>query len=124
MPAANSTMSPEAKEALRAAALARHAERKQAGLPAPSGKPYITPPDPTPPPVVEPPQPVVVGVPVAAVPAGPLTPRQLFLAWLRSNPGRDAADTRLSSDPVRFSIELEDRLFIAFQAGLKEGRDG
>lgn len=144
------------KEGIRAAALARHAARKAAGLPSPAGLPYITPPDPSPPapaevppseaeprpvpqaPVVAaapkpppvilrddgtpvPPKPVVVAPEPPRAPVDP-APRQAFLAWLRTNIGRSACDPRMSSDPVRMGAELDDRLFLAFQAGLAEGR--
>ena len=73
-----------------------------------------TPVPPKPIPVVEPTPPVIVN------PA----PRRAFMAWLRGKDGRDASDTRMSTDAVRFGAELEDRLFIAFTAGLAAAAEG
>lgn len=141
MAAKGQTITKAHREAIRQAALARHSERKAAGLPAPSGLPYIAPPDPpTPDPVV---LPEPVAVPAVAVPAvaaanaspsalpllipnpalvAPLPPRQAFAAWLCGREGVSACDTRMSRDAVRFGAELEDRLFIAWQAGYQTGR--
>lgn len=140
------TLSKAHKENIRQAALARHAARKEAGLPSPAGLPYVTPPEPAPaaepvavpavavPPAAIPrillkddgspslPKPVPAPV-VAAVPVVPVDPslRQAFTAWLRGGKGRDACDPRMSSDPVRLGAELEDRLWLAWQAGHAEG---
>ena len=138
MAAKGQTITKAHREAIRQAALARHSERKAAGLPAPSGLPYITPPDPpTPDPVVLP-EPVAVPATLAlnnalvaqanemsaAQPAdfGPPPPRVAFTQWLRGREGISACDTRMSRDAVRFGAELEDRLFIAWQAGYQTGR--
>lgn len=122
MALANTKISKSHKEAIRQAALKRHAERKAAGLPNPLGKPYKK----DPPPVVEivVPEPVAAPAPVVVVPAGPPTPRQLFVRWLSSNAGRNASDTRVPTDPVRFGADLDDRLWQAWQAGYAEGREG
>lgn len=52
-----------------------------------------------------------------------LTAHQLFVMWMRTNKGRDAADPRLPTDFTRLCTELEDRLRIAFEAGLNIGRN-
>lgn len=135
---AKSNHTKESREAIRQAALARHAARREAGAlaagaAAPTTAPYITPPDPPAP------EPVVVPDPVAvpavgtlalnnataaqanemsaAQPLGPPPPQLAFGQWLRSREGVDASDTRMSTDRVRMGAELEDRLRIAWMAG-------
>lgn len=133
-PRIKQTLSKAHKDRIRQAALARHAERKAAGMLAPTGLPYIMPPDPpAPAPVGEPAPPAVPEPAPAAVvlpllipnPAltAPPAPRDAFKAWLRGREGRDASDPRMSSDPVRMGAELEDRIFAGWQAGYAAGRD-
>lgn len=75
-PRLKETLSKKHKEGIRQAALARHAARKLAGLPAPTGLPYITPPEPPSSEPVQAPAPVAVPAPVAAaVAAAPPAPR-------------------------------------------------
>lgn len=109
------TLTKTHKESLRQVALERHAARRAAGQLAPSGKPYAAPVEVVP--VVVPVVPEVV-VPVVVLPS---TNREVFLDWLRSVAGRNASDTRMSSDSVRFGAELEDRLWLAWQAGQMKG---
>lgn len=128
-------MTNEHKESLRQAALKRHAERKAAVADTPPPSSYIAPPnppalDPAAPPVVTPepvPVPVTVTTPLL-VPnpalSAPVPPRESFAAWLRGHEGVAASDTRMSKDSMRFAAELEDRLWIAWQAGYQTGRDG
>lgn len=144
MPPKNQALSNSAKDEIRKAALARHAARKEAGLPAPSGQPYKTPdapavaPTPVTPPAPAPtprvilkddgtlslpkPSPPVVTAPEPPRPLPDPAPQLAFAVWLRGHEGRSACDTRLSHDPVRLGAEIEDRLRIAFLAGHAEGR--
>jgi hypothetical protein len=128
-PRIKQTLSKAHKDAIRQAAVARHAARKAAGLPAPTGLPYITPPEPPSPDPVIAPKPVVVPEPVVASveipPYGKVSmpPRLAFTQWLRGREGVSASDPRMSTDAVRFGAELEDRLFVAWQAGYAAGKD-
>ena len=121
------------KDELRAVALARHAARRAAGLPAPTGIPYNAPdvatviapvvvPRPAPRVIlrddgtVAPPKPVPVVPEVPRPPVDP-APRLAFQAWLGGPVGRGASDPRMSSSPSRMAAELEHALWLAFQAG-------
>jgi hypothetical protein len=44
-------------------------------------------------------------------------PPRTFLQWLDSPEGRDCANPRLPTDYTRLSVELEDRLRRAYEAG-------
>ena len=122
------------KDELRAVALARHAARRAAGLPAPTGIPYNAPdvatvvapvvvPRPAPRVIlrddgtVAPPKPVPVVPEVPRPPVDP-APRLAFQAWLGGPVGRGASDPRMSSSPSRMAAELEHALWLAFQAGM------
>ena len=48
-------------------------------------------------------------------------PRLAFQGWLSGPVGRQASDTRMSSSPARFGAELEQCLWLAFQAGRAAG---
>lgn len=145
-PRIKQTISKAHKDKIRQAALARHAARKAAGLPTTFGQAYAAEAlpvvavesEPQPPVVAalpkpqparvllrddgtpSPPKPVVVAPEPPRAPVDP-APRQAFLAWLRTNTGRSACDPRMSSDPVRMGAELDDRLWLAFQAGQAVG---
>jgi hypothetical protein len=130
------TLSKAHREAIRKAALLRHAERKALGLPSPFGVAYVTSPAILPsvvpeavpemvPNVAMEPLKVESFVATATVQTvSPQSPRDRFKAWLRSRQGVQACDTRMSQDPVRLGAELEDRLFVAWQAGFEERGEG
>lgn len=140
----------EHKQGIREAALLRHAARREAGLPSPSGQNYapvvapVSPDSPaTPAPHVIPARYVVAPrpdrpaasrvilrddgstVPAKVIPEVPRpptdpAPRQAFQAWLGTANGRAASDPRMSASSARFGAELEQSLWLAWQAG----RDG
>jgi len=150
-PRLKQTLSKSHKEGIRAAALARHAARREAGLPSFAGLPYAAPvvdapvvavalpptpvvavPRPVPQPVrvllrddgtPVPPKPVVVPPEVPRPPVDP-APRLAFEAWLRGPVGRQASDPRMSREPSRMGAELDDRLWTAWQAGVAAGAVG
>lgn len=129
-------MSNEQRESLRAQALARYAARKEAETASPPAPAKAETPASIP--VVgaadgtfrgsyqtgesvEGSPPVVVANPAYATPAAP---RELFKAWLRSASGALATDTRVSTDRVRFAAEIEDRVWLGWQAGYEAGKEG